>query len=308
MGKDRRLVEDFIFRDESNVSLKKSILPLASLVLPTHELRYSIDEAKLEELTATVKSVGLIEPILVRPIDNNENRFEIVAGARRYRAAERAGLSEVPVVIRELSDEETLEVAIVENLQREDLNSLEETEAVLRLLALKLGIAFEDVPPLLHRIQNELRERIATNNVIGKAEIEIVGNVFNSLGLMEMDSFINNRLPLLNLPREILEALRRGKIAYTKAQAIARVKDEQERQVLLATTISENLSLNQIKESIARSAASTNSVNDSKPSSLKNRLKTAYRLVEKSDIWKDPKKQKRLERLLGELEALVSKS
>ena len=120
---------------------------------------------------------------------------------------------------------------------------------------------------------------------------------------MSWESFIRNRLPLLKLPTNILESLRQGQIAYTKANVIGRVKNEQERQLLLDEAISKNLSLTQIKELIT--STSSSSV-DNEPIPFKNRIKATYRLVEKSKIWEDPKKQKKLERLLTEIETLIS--
>lgn len=310
MVKSRRLVEDFIFRDEVTTTTNTSNLSLACITLPAHELRYSIDESKLEELTATIKSIGLVEPILVRPLrkGDDEERFEVVAGARRYRAAKKAGLSEVPVVVRELNDEQTLEASIVENLQREDLNALEETEAIVRLIAIRLRIPEQDVPPLLHRIQNEVRERTATNNVIGEDQVEAVQNIFNALGLMEIDSFINNRLPLLNLPDEILDALRQGRIAYTKAQVIARLPESDQRKGLLEEAIVNNLPLSKIKNRIKDLSQQKEAEVEQSVVLLRNQVDTAYKRIRKAKIWDNPTKRKQIEKLLAEMEALLADS
>jgi ParB family chromosome partitioning protein len=99
----------------------------------------NFDEASLEELVTTVKEHGVLEPLLVRPTQK-ANQYELVAGGRRYRAAQRADLTEVPVIVLSLTDSQALEVALIENLQREDLNPLEETLGILNLLAIKLSI------------------------------------------------------------------------------------------------------------------------------------------------------------------------
>ena len=310
MPKNRRLVEDFIFRDEISTTSNRNSLSLACISLPSQELRYSIDESKLEELTATIKSIGLVEPILVRPLGkgDDEESFEVVAGARRYRAAKRAGLSEVPVVIRELNDEQTLEASIVENLQREDLNALEETEAIVRLIAVRLKISEQAVPPLLHRFQNEIRERTTTNNVIGEAEVEVVQNIFSALGLMEIDSFINNRLPLLNLPNEILEALRRGKITYTKAQTIARLPESDQRKGLLEEAIVNNLPLSKIKNRVKDLSQQQVVGVEQAVILLRNQVDTAYKRIRKAKIWDNPTKRKQIEELLAVMETLLADS
>ena len=93
--------------------------------------RTVMDEPKLEELAASIQSSGVIQPIVVRPLDGD--KFEIVAGERRWRAAQRAGLLRVPIVIRNIPDDKLLEVALIENLQRENLNPIEEAEAYHRL-------------------------------------------------------------------------------------------------------------------------------------------------------------------------------
>ena len=93
--------------------------------------RAGIDEAKLDELARSVKTSGVIQPILVRPGANG--RYEIVAGERRWRAAQRAGLMKVPIVIRDVPDEKRLELALIENIQRENLNPIEEATAYRRL-------------------------------------------------------------------------------------------------------------------------------------------------------------------------------
>ena len=95
--------------------------------------RTTIDERKLDELAQSIRSSGVIQPIIARPLDTNS--FEIVAGERRWRAAQRAGLLRVPVVVREVSDDKLLELALIENLQRENLNPIEEAEAYQHLLA-----------------------------------------------------------------------------------------------------------------------------------------------------------------------------
>jgi ParB family chromosome partitioning protein len=129
---------------------------------------------------------------------------------------------------------------------------------------------------------------------------EGVQAVFNSLGRMNWESFVKNKLPLLNLPEDILEALRSGQIEYTKAKAIASVKDEAAREELLKDAIANSLSLSQIKEKVS----------DIKPvkekEELRSRFDTTYSIAKKSkQLWQDPKKRKKLESLLSQLEKLI---
>lgn len=306
MVKDRRLVEEFIYRD--NDSTKPIVTaPLISLVLPDEELRYYIDSEEVEKIAATAKKNGIVEPLLVRPIPQSD-KYEIVAGAKRYRAAQQLGLIDVPVVVRELSDEDALEIALIENLARSGLTDLEEADGVLRLLSKKLKISVGEVPTILHRIQNQLRERLTTNNVVGEATIQLVQSILSSLGNIKLDSFISNRLPLLNLPDKILVALRQGKLESSKAKAIAQIKDAKCRKELLSKVIAANLSLNEIKEQIKSLEQGAELQSDIQSIPLGKRVDEAYKRLRKAKVWKDPKKKKQIEKLLAQIEALIGDS
>jgi ParB family chromosome partitioning protein len=130
-------------------------------------------------------------------------------------------------------------------------------------------------------------------------------SIFNSLQTIKWDSFVVNRLPLLNLPTEVLEALRQGKIEYTKAIAIATVKDADRRQELLTQTLDQGLSLVQIKEEIREIKAEQNI---EKPVTLKNRFVDSIQKLKKSPIWNDRKQQKKLEKLIAQIESLTIES
>ncbi|HKI56919.1 MAG TPA: ParB/RepB/Spo0J family partition protein [Trueperaceae bacterium] len=143
--------------------------------------RKRMDEATIAELAASIADKGMLQPILVRPL---EEGFEIVAGERRFRAARQAGLASVPVVVRDLDDRETLEVAIVENLQREDLNPVEEARAFKQLL--DFGLSQEQV-----------------GQAVGRSR-----------------SGVANSLRLLALSAPALEALEAGEISAGHARAI----------------------------------------------------------------------------------------
>lgn len=299
MAKGRRLVEDFIFRDEE-ASQKTATMSLSLIVLPKEELRYYIDPEEVAKIVASARKNGILEPLLVRPIPGSD-KHEVVAGAKRYRAAQILELAEVPVVARELNDEDALEIALIENFARSALTDLEETDGVLRLLAVKLKISPQEVPPLLHHIQNQLRGRIATNNVIGEDKIQMVQEVLTSLGNIKLDSFISNRLPLLNLPNDILEVLRQGKLETSKAKAIAKVTNEEARKQLLEDAITYNFSLNEIKRKIKDIEQQV------KPetSSIKDLVDDTLRRLKQSKVWNDPKKKAKVEKLLAQLEALM---
>ena len=109
-----------------------AMLPVARLQAGRYQPRTRMDEAALQDLAASIRRHGVMQPIVVRPIGHE--RYEIVAGERRFRAAQLAGLDAVPVVVRDVSDQNALAMALIENIQREDLNPLEEAQAIRRLL------------------------------------------------------------------------------------------------------------------------------------------------------------------------------
>lgn len=119
-----------------NESENKNTLPLSSLKAGKYQPRNRMDEVGLHELAESIKSQGVIQPILVRLIKSNkgQKKYEIIAGERRFRAAKIAGLKEIPVVIKQVEDENAAIIALIENLQREDLNPLEEAQGIKRLL------------------------------------------------------------------------------------------------------------------------------------------------------------------------------
>jgi ParB family chromosome partitioning protein len=279
----------------------ENTLLLERICLPQQQPRRYFDPQKMQGLVESIKKHGILEPLLVRPLQ--DGNYELVAGERRYRAAQTARLTEVPVLIRDFNDEEAFQIALIENLQREDLNPIEETEGILQLIAFKLKCAIADVPPLLYRMKNSI-ERGANkrHNIMPQSNNSfeaLILEVFDSLGLMSWESFVKNRLPLLNMPTDILDALRRGRIAYTKALAIARVKDESQRSELLETSIQEDLSLSQIREHIK----TLRPLSDSE--SPKAEFEAVTRRVLKAKLWKNSKKWKQVQSLLAKLDALL---
>jgi ParB family chromosome partitioning protein len=291
---------DALLGEPSSTEEAAQLLPLSQIRLPQTQPRRYFDPQAMQSLVESIKQHGILSPLLVRP--KGQDLYELVAGERRYRAAVSAGLDEVPVVIRELTDEDALQVALLENLQREDLNPLEETEGILQLLALKLNQSSESAIALLNAAAHP--ERNSVDNVIHSSEWQTVVDVFTSVGKFTPESFRTNRLPLLNLPDDIKEALRSGRLSYTKARAIARVKDQQERQELLDAAIAEDLSLNQIKDRIKSLQSAKATLDEGQPLSLKSRMDKAIAKIKKSKIWDDPKKKRQLEKLLAQLEAL----
>jgi len=165
-------------------------LPVSFLKPNPNQPRKTFTESELEDLTTSIREKGIIQPILVRPINGVSDSYEIVAGERRWRAAQRAKLHDVPVVIRELSDSETLELAIIENVQRADLNAIEE------------AAAYQD---LMDRF-NYTQEQIAKE--VGKSRPHVA-----------------NTVRLLRLPDSVKAMLRDGRLTAGHARTLVGAPD-----------------------------------------------------------------------------------
>ena len=203
-------------------------LPLSALYTQAQPRRRF---ERIEELAESIRAQGVLQPLLVKP-DGDGRRYRVIAGERRLRAAHLAGLTEVPVRILNLTDEEARVVALLENLQREDLNPYEETLGVLDLLSEELGKTREEVVGLLRRMRKEKRGE-AGQNVLASPEAQRVEEVFKALGRMTWESFVQARLPLLGLPEDLRAALEEGALPYTAALELKKVKDLEARARLL---------------------------------------------------------------------------
>lgn len=163
--------------------LTENELPINEIIPNRDQPRKTFDEAALEELAESIKKHGVLQPLLVRPIPSGG--YQLVAGERRWRACRMAGLNKVPVVIKELTDTETMEIAIIENLQREDLNPIEEAEGLQALID-KCGYTQEEVAAS-----------------VGKSRPAIA-----------------NSLRLLRLPQEVRDMTKNGEISAGHARAL----------------------------------------------------------------------------------------
>ena len=170
---------------ETKVEPQKNQVSISDLVPNKYQPRKIFDEASLEDLTNSIKERGMIQPIIVRNSNNDRSKFEIIAGERRWLAAQRAGLHNVPVVITEADDLKSLEFAIVENVQRHDLNPLEEAQGYKRL------------------IDDFSYDQEKVSKFIGKSR-----------------SYITNSLRLLTLPNEVIKYIEEKKITSGHAKIL----------------------------------------------------------------------------------------
>ncbi|NDJ26196.1 ParB/RepB/Spo0J family partition protein [Nostoc sp. B(2019)] len=281
-----------------NQSIEQSLL-ITQIHLAAHQPRRYFSTQAMESLVASIREHGILQPLLVRPLESGN--YELIAGERRYRAAQTLGIEEVPVLVRHLNDQDAFQVALLENLQREDLNPVEETEAILQLLSIRLECSQGEVVSLLNHIANLQKQKTEITNNVVRSQWEMVEQIFSVIGRVTPDSFRSHRLPLLNLPKDVLEILRQGELEYTKARIIAQLKNEAQRDELLTKTLEENLSVRDIKSYIQAIQGTKSSQHPVLP----NRMKEAYRRVKQTKVWEDPKKAKTLEKLLGQIEALL---
>jgi len=170
---------------ETKIETKTNKLSLSDIVPNKFQPRKNFDEENLNDLTKSIKERGVIQPIIVRKSNSDDTKFEIIAGERRWLAARKAGLHEIPVVLTEIDDLKSLEFAIVENVQRHDLNPLEEAQGYKRL------------------IDEFSYDQEKVSKFIGKSR-----------------SYITNTLRLLNLPIEVLKFVEEKKISAGHAKVL----------------------------------------------------------------------------------------
>ncbi len=192
---------------------------VAQIALNPYQPRVNIDEERLQELINSVRVHGILQPIVVRSKGNGQ--YELVAGERRLRAAKAAGLEKIPAVIRELTNEQSLQVALIENIQREDINAIDAAVAYKRLID-EFGLSQEDI----------------------------------AFGLGKSRSAVANTVRLLNLPTEIREYVRRGRMSEGHARAALSLEGEDLQIELCRRVVSAGLSVREA-EQMARELAKT---------------------------------------------------
>ncbi|MDD5595697.1 MAG: ParB/RepB/Spo0J family partition protein [Candidatus Omnitrophica bacterium] len=177
--------------------------------------RENFDQQSIEELAQSIKEKGVIQPLLVRRRGDN---YELIAGERRFRAANILNLKEIPVIVRDVSDQDSLELALIENIQREGLNPIEEAHAYQHLMD-KFQVTQEKI-----------------SEVLGKARVTIT-----------------NTLRLLKLPYEIQEEMKKGRISFAHGRALLEIDDINHQRKLVQDVISKGLSVREL-ESLIKSS------------------------------------------------------
>lgn len=242
---------DMIFMENNIESENAPIFVKIEEIEPNvNQPRTHFDDEKIKELANSVSAHGLISPIVVKPLASG--KYKIIAGERRFRASKIAGLSEVPVLIKDIDDKKIMELALVENLQREDLSPLEEAKGYKALVdAYKLT-----------------QEDIA--KVIGKSR-----------------SYIANTLRLLSLPEYVIESLEKKEITAGHARALLGINSEDDIKRALKITVSQSLNVRQLEELVKK----MNFKEIDKPKSLKVIKKDAFFSKIESDLHKKLKRK-----------------
>ncbi|MDR3551784.1 MAG: ParB/RepB/Spo0J family partition protein [Clostridia bacterium] len=220
---------DALFADNSEEAGNGSVTVRLTEIEPNRaQPRKKFDEDALEQLSESIRNHGILQPLVVRPVPG-AGGYQLVAGERRWRAARMAGLTEVPVVIRELSDNEAMEVALIENLQREDLNPVEEAEGYRMLLE------------SYSMTQEEIAERVGRSRPA-----------------------VANALRLLGLPKDVLEMVRSGSLSQGHARTLLGIENGDQLKKTAEEVSEKGLSVREV-EKLVRQAAQPEKVKPPSP-------------------------------------------
>jgi len=323
---------------------EECFVPLEQIQRSENNPRKSFDAAKMAQLTASVRRYGVLEAVLLTPLQPLQElaQYELVFGERRYLAAQSAGLSAIrarilmPDEIQQWKEVDLANIRLTENLNREDLNAVEETHAIVELLALQLQISMQEVPRLLYRLHQQHRKQKsekksteATHTGVGMTSISALNGqlsqwlnsnddivifervlweveyVFEGLGRFSWQSFVQHRLPLLNLPVDVQNAIRAGQLPYSAGKSIARLTDESQRQALLAQAIAEDWTREQIAEAVrAHLEPQTNAKEETALTlQFRSTLQTTMTRLKKANL--SPQQCAKAERLLQQLLSIV---
>ncbi|WP_220728886.1 ParB/RepB/Spo0J family partition protein [Apilactobacillus xinyiensis] len=212
-----RGIEALFSDNEFNADEEEQVvdLSLSKLRANPFQPRNEFDTDALNDLAESIKKSGVFQPIIVRVDKTNTNAYQILAGERRFRASKLAGKDSIPAIIRTISDEQMMEIAILENLQREDLSSMEEAEAYASLM------------DNLHLTQAQVAQRL------GKSR-----------------PYIANYLRLLKLPYEVQELLKANKLSMGQARTLLAIKDKNKLVKLALETVAKDLTVRQLEKMI----------------------------------------------------------
>tara|TARA_B100001029_G_scaffold166748_1_gene159391 strand:+ start:519 stop:1364 length:846 start_codon:yes stop_codon:yes gene_type:complete len=263
-----------LFGDIENKSESKKSstnkVPIADIQRSKYQPRIIFDDEKLIELSSSIKENGVIQPIAVRPNKYEPGKYEIVAGERRWLASQKAGLNEVPVIVLDIDDQKSLEIAIVENVQRQDLNPIEEAKGYQRLTK-EFGYDHEKISKFMSKsrshISNTLRLLSLPEDVIGLIE--------------EGSLTAGQARPLIGMPNasEVAENIVKKKVAARDVESMARQKREKNSQKTLDPNIA--FVKNEIESKLGLNIEIINKKNNSGKVIIKYKSLDQFELISK---------------------------
>ncbi|MCS7202330.1 MAG: ParB/RepB/Spo0J family partition protein [Dictyoglomus sp.] len=266
MGKEKRLGRGLSALIPTEEESKIKEIEIEKILPNPYQPRETIDIENLRELSESIKQRGVLQPILVRQKDD---KYEIVAGERRYQSAKIAGLSKIPAIVLNISDQEAYEISLIENLQREDLNPIEKAKA----------------------FQNYIEKYNVTHEELA-----------NKLNISRTE--ITNLLRLLQLPLEIQEEVRRGNLTYGHARALLSIDDPNWQKILAQRIIKEKLSVRETEDLARRKGKKIEKIPEimvlerKLQEYLETKVKIQPRSPEKGKITIEYRSLKELERII----------
>lgn len=290
-------------------------IPIEDLLSWPDQPRKYFPTSHIEGLARSIKERGLDYPLTVRPSKEVSGKYEVIKGECRFRASRMAGKTSLPSKIQDLDDQEALDAALDENLNREDLNPIEELDGILKRLSFRLDKPVDSVASLLYEMKNQweklggnVRENVFPNG----DEHQTILSVFDSYG-KNWYSFTCSRLKLRKLPSDVYEAIAAGKIEYTKGLKFKAIRDEFSRQEMMEQAIGEGWTVREIGEKIqamlsSRASETRDDESPSKPLPPKT-LNETYLKLKKAKPWKtDVKKWQKIEAYLNKIDQLLTET
>lgn len=300
---------DLLLGGTDNTNSPPVELPLDKLHTWKGQPRTYFGQESLQQLALSLTNQGMEYPLIVRLTPTNE--YEVIAGERRFQAAKIAKLATVPVSLRHLDDKQALELALSENLDREDLNPIEVLNSLFQLLNHRLSLSSSQLTDLLQsmKYQWETTEQKSQDIDIPNPSDEqqqIVQQVFSRYGY-NWYSYTCNQLKLRSLPEYLYEAIAQGKIEYSKGLRFKSIKDEALGKELLAQAIREGWSQRQINQQIKNHLSKDQKALSNKRLTPPLRINNLTSQLKKSKLWKsNPQAWKKVETRLKYIEEVLA--
>ena len=221
-----------------------STLLITQMQAGKYQPRTRMDEGALAELADSIRAQGIMQPILVRPFDALKGKYEIIAGERRFRAAQLAGLTEVPVLVRDVADEHAAAMALIENIQREDLNPLEEAQGVKRLIE-EFGLTHEQAATAIGRSRSATSNLLRLLNLAAPVQTMLLAgdiDMGHARALLAVDAAVQIQLANLIIAKRLSVRDAEALVTHTLKEPVTKAAAKQNSQSRDVTRLEETLS------------------------------------------------------------------